>query len=234
MQAECPPVPPVRVAEARAWAQRRRGEVSFAVRSADGRLVGWRMRRTVPTASVLKPMLLAAYLDRARARPLRHAERGTLAAMIRRSDNAAAGRVLAAVGTAGLRRVAHRVGMRHFRPVVPVWGMSRTDAADQTRLFLHLERFVAPRHRAFAMTLLRTVVPSQRWGIGRLRLPGWRVYFKGGWGSGTGRVDHQVALLRGCGGERLSVAVMSEFEGTHAYGKRTLEGVFRLLLRGFA
>ena len=231
--AECPPVPAVRVAEARAWAERRHGQVSFAVRSADGRLVGWRVRRTVPTASVLKPMLLAAYLDRARSRALTRAERGTLAAMIRRSDNAAAGRVLAVVGPAGLRRVAHRAGMRHFRPVVPVWGMSRTDAADQTRFFLGLERFLAPRHRAWGMSLLRTIVPSQRWGIGRLRLPAWRVYFKGGWGSGTGRVDHQVALLRGCGGERLSVAVMSEFDGTHAYGKRTLQGVFRRLLRGF-
>ena len=36
---------------------------------------------------------------------------------------------------------------------------------------------------------------SQRWGIGQASLPGWRVYFKGGWGSGTGAVDHQVALL---------------------------------------
>jgi hypothetical protein len=229
--AECPASPPaVHIVDARRWAEGRRGAVSFAVRYADGRLVGYRVRRTVPTASVLKPMLLAAYLDRARGRALHAGERATLAAMIRRSDNAAASRVLGVVGTAGLRRVAHRVGMRHFKPVVPVWGMSRTDAADQTRFFLHLERFLPARHRAFAMTLLRKIVPSQRWGIGRLRLPGWRVYFKGGWGSGTGRVDHQVALLRGCDGARLSVAVMTEFDGTHAYGKRTLEGVFRRLL----
>ena len=232
LAADCAPPPAVHVREARQWAQGRRGGISFAVRFADGRLVGYRVRRTFPTASVLKPMLLAAYLDRARGRGLSNAERATLSAMIRRSDNAAASRVLRVVGVAGLRRVAHRVGMRHFEPVVPAWGKSRTDAADQTRFFLHLERFLAPRHRAFAMTLLRTIVPSQRWGIGRLRLPGWRVYFKGGWSSGTGRVDHQVALLRGCGGERISVAVMTEFDGTHAYGKRTLEGVFRRLLRG--
>ena len=25
--------------------------------------------------------------------------------------------------------------------------------------------------------------------------PGWHLYFKGGWGSGTGWVDHQTALL---------------------------------------
>ena len=74
-------------------------------------------------------------------------------------------------------------------------------------------------------------MPSQRWGIGRLELPDWRVYFKGGWGSGTGAVDHQVALLRR-GDERIAVAVLTADNGTHAAGKATLEGVFRRLLRG--
>ena len=76
-------------------------------------------------------------------------------------------------------------------------------------------------------------MPSQRWGIGRLKLPGWRVYFKGGWGSGSGAVDHQVALLTH-GDTRLSVAVLTAANGSHATGKATLEGVFRRLLRGVA
>jgi hypothetical protein len=75
------------------------------------------------------------------------------------------------------------------------------------------------------------VVPGQRWGIGRLRVRGWRVHFKGGWGSGTGAVDHQVALLTR-GDERLAVAVLTQANGSHAAGKQTLEGVFRRLLRG--
>jgi Beta-lactamase enzyme family len=220
------------VPAARAWAAGRRGTVSFAVRTPGG-LQGRLTRRTVPAASVLKAMLLVAYLDRpsVRGRALTRADRRLLEPMVRRSDNVTATRVRDVVGAAGLRRVARRTGMRHFR-VHPIWGMSRTDAADQTRLFLRLERHVPARHRATALRLLRTIVPSQRWGIGRLRLPGWRLYFKGGWGSGTGRVDHQVALLRGCGDARLAVAVMTTAQGSHAYGKRTLEGVFRRLLRG--
>jgi hypothetical protein len=51
---------------------------------------------------------------------------------------------------------------------------------------LHIDSFVAPRHRAYAMDLLHTIAPAQRWGIARVRPPGWRLYFKGGWGSGTG------------------------------------------------
>jgi Beta-lactamase enzyme family len=219
------------VEDARRWAATRRGTVSFAVRTPSGRLRGRHTRRTVPAASVLKAMLLVAYLDRARSRPLNGRDLALLDPMVRRSDNVTATRVRDIVGAAGLYRVARRAGMRHFR-VHPVWGLSRTDAADQTRFFLRLERHVAARHRATALRLLRTIVRSQRWGIGRLRLGAWRLYFKGGWGSGTGRVDHQVVLLRGCGADRVAVAVMTTAQGSHAYGKRTLEGVFRRLLRG--
>ena len=62
-------------------------------------------------------------------------------------------------------------------------------------------------------------------------LPGWTEYFKGGWGSGTGRVDNQVALLVK-GEERVSVAVLTVADGSHAAGKATLRGVFGRLLRG--
>ncbi len=84
--------------------------------------------------------------------------------------------------------------------------------------------------RDCGLRLLRTIVTSQRWGIGRLKLPGWRVYFRGGWGSGSGAVDHQVALLVK-GDVRLSVAVLTAANGSHAAGKATLEGVFRRLLK---
>jgi hypothetical protein len=57
------------------------------------------------------------------------------------------------------------------------------------------------------------------------------MYFKGGWGSGTGLIDSQAALLsRGC--SRFSVTVMTMHDPSHDYGKRTLAGVFSRLLRG--
>ena len=39
------------------------------------------------------------------------------------------------------------------------------------------------------------------------------MYFKGGWGSGTGAVDHQVALLER-GEERIAVAVFTASNGS--------------------
>jgi hypothetical protein len=81
------------------------------------------------------------------------------------------------------------------------------------------------------MRLLRTIVPSQRWGMGAVIPDGWRLHFKGGWGSGTGAVDHQVGLLRR-GEHRVAIAVMTVNNPSHAYGKATLRGVSRRLLRG--
>jgi hypothetical protein len=220
------------VGAASAYATARAGAVSFSVRT-EHRAWGRDARRAVPSASVLKAMLLVAYLRQAgvRDRALAASDRALLGPMIRRSDNVTATSVRNMVGDAGLLRVARRAGMRRFRPASPVWGHSSIDAADQSRYLLHIDRIVPKRHRAYALRLLGSIVPSQRWGIARVRPAGWALYFKGGWGSGSGAVDHQVALLRR-GGRRLSVAIMTTSSPDHEYGKRTLEGVARRLLRG--
>jgi beta-lactamase class A len=214
------------------YASQRHGTVAFAVRTRR-RSWGWHARRTLPSASVLKAMLLVAYLDErsVRRRRLRDSERALLGPMIRRSSNSAAGAVLARVGAQRLRALARRAGMRRFTPVLQPWGLSRIDAEDQARYFLDIDRLLPPRHRAYAMGLLAHVTPSQRWGVGEVRPRGWRLYFKGGWGSGTGFVDHQVALLVR-GRQRVSLAILTYLDGSHAYGKETLRGVAKRLLRG--
>jgi hypothetical protein len=222
------------VASAVRWASQRRGVISFAVRTPYGHW-GWHPRRTFPSASVLKPMLMASYLHKrsVRHRALRRSERRLLSPMIRRSDNAAASEIFRRVGKGGLRALARRAHMHRFTPASPTWGDSRIDAADQARFFLSIDRLLPRRHRAYGMRLLARIVPRQRWGIARVRPRGWKLYFKGGWGSGTGRVDHQVALLTR-GERRVSVAILTYADGTHAYGKHTLRGVARRLLRGLS
>jgi hypothetical protein len=111
--------------------------------------------------------------------------------------------------------------------------MSRVDAADQARFFLRIDQLVAPRHRAYAMGLLNTITPVQRWGIARVKPSGWRLYFKGGWGSGTGWVDHQTALLTR-GDERVAVSILTFEDGSHAYGEQTLQGIAARLLAGLS
>src|SRR3954453_15817607 len=195
---------------ARAYARTRPGTVAFAVRT-ESRLWGSHVDQRFRSASVLKAMLLVAYLRHARDRPLRASERALLTPMIRRSDNFAATAIRNRIGDAALVRLARATGMTRFRPGGAIWGDSQITARDQTRFFLRIDACVPRRHRAYGLRLLRTGVPSQRWGVGRApRLPavpsqprglgrvtpaGWTLYFKGGWGFGTGRVDHQVALL---------------------------------------
>jgi len=220
------------VAAATAYAKARAGLISFHVRTERGRW-SYDADRAVPSASVVKAMLLAAYLNEpgVRDRPLSRADRRLLGRMIIQSSNRAATRVRDLVGNDALTRVAARAGMTSFA-VHAIWGLSRITARDQTRLWLHFERSVPARHRTTAMRLLASIVERQRWGIARVALPpGWTLYFKGGWGSGRGLVDHQVALLRR-GEERVAIAILTDSSPSHRYGKRTLRGLAERLLAG--
>ncbi len=219
---------------ANAYADGRPGTVAFAVRT-DKHVWGRDLDRPVQSASVVKALLLVAYLQQpdVRSRDLRGDERQILAPMIRWSNNHDASAVVTKLGAAKINRVAHKAGMPRFELDTVIWGRSLITAREQTRFFLHIDALVPPHHRAYAMELLRTVVHTQRWGIGEVIPRGWTAYFKGGWGSGKGLVDHQVALLTR-GHQRVSVAVLTTTNGGHRAGKATLRGVFRRLLRGLA
>ncbi|MGI8428364.1 MAG: serine hydrolase [Solirubrobacteraceae bacterium] len=214
-----------------AYSDKRRGDIAFAVRT-DRRFYGFRPDHVEWSASVVKAMLMVAYLDQRSVarRALNGYDRSLLAPMITVSDNTAATEVRGIVGNGALQALAGRVGMTHFGTAA-IWGETQITARDQTRFFLHIGRYVAARHRAYAMHLLASIVPSERWGVGQVAPQGWRLYFKGGWGYSTGLLDHQVALLvRGCA--RVSIAVLTMYDGSHQYGKDTLRGIFARLLRG--
>jgi hypothetical protein len=220
------------MAEAIAYARSRTGDIAFAVRTSDGRFYGYRPTHDEWSASVVKAMLMVAYLDEPwiRGRALTAHDKSLLGPMITESDNDDAQIVFDTVGQGALRVIAGRVGMRHFA-TSPIWGETEITAGDQTRFFLHIDSYIVPRHRAYAMSLLAGIVPSERWGIGEVAPKGWKLYFKGGWGYGTGLLDHQVALLvRGCA--RVSIAVLTMYDGSHPYGKQTLKGIFERLLEG--
>lgn len=212
------------------YVERRAGIESFVLMDDRGILRSYRGRMVVPSASMLKAMLLVAYLNRAsvRDRALADWERSMLRPMIRWSDNATATRVLGIVGSSALYRMANRAKFVHFRLRSP-WGLTEITARDFARFFYRIDRRVPTRHRRFALRLLNTIVPSQRWGIAPERPPGWRIYFKGGWGSGTGWVAHQAALLRN-GRKRISLAVFTRYNPGHGHGTGTIRGVARRFL----
>jgi hypothetical protein len=211
---------------ARAYALSRAGDVAFSVR-ADHRTAGLHRDTAFPSASVVKAMLLVAYLRHARDRALTPDDRNLLTPMIRWSSNKDATRVFERLGPAALPALARRAHMRRFAGGT-YWSASRITSADQTRFFLHIDRLVPRRHRAYAMGLLRRIVPRQRWGVATVAPAGWALYFKSGW---TAQVEHQVALLQR-GRRRIAIAVLTRGSPTPAYGRETETGVFRRLLRG--
>ena len=224
------------MAAARAYARRRGGIVSFAVRR--GRR-SWSFRGRTParSASTVKVMLLAAFLRGrdVRGRALGAGEASTLSAMITRSDNDAATSIYYLVGAEGLAAVARRAGMRDFA-AAPAWGASRLTAADGARLMLRLERLLPRRHRSRALSLLARIVPWQRWGIADAVPRGWHLRFKGGWAPPSGSapaVNHQLALLRR-GRRRVALAILTSGGSSQAYTSETQRGVAARLLRGLA
>lgn len=214
------------------YARRRSGEISFAVKSPDGRLHGYRGHRVVPAASVLKAMFMTAYLRHpsVRDRGLDDDDRSLLAPMIKRSDNDSATRIADRLGPRPMYRLARNAGMKHFRYTRP-WGQSSIDASEQARFFFHLERYIPKRHEDYARYLLSHIVRSQRWGVADVRRPDWDLYFKSGWGSGTGAVSHQVAFLEKGDGRRIALSITIENSPSHEYSTETLRGIAARLLR---
>ena len=220
------------IAAARDYVDTRAGHVGFAVFDLVGRLHHSGGGGRAAMASTFKVMLMVAYLRQqsVRDRELNAHDKSLIKPMIRRSDNEAATRIRDMLGQGPIEALADRAQMKHFR-WHHIWGYCRTSARDQAFFMRTLRRYVPNRHWSFAKNQLAKIVPSQRWGVGKVEPDGWKLHFKGGWGSGSGLVDHQVALLRR-DGWRLGVGVLTEDNPSHKYGKETLEGVYRRLLRG--
>jgi hypothetical protein len=219
-------------ASAERYARSREGRVSVALIDDTGILRRHRSARTYPSASVVKAMLLVAYLKHRRGRALTSGDRALVGPMITRSDNGAASSVLGIVGYEGLNTVARRAGMKRFE-TQPGWSDTQITAADQARLFVRIDELVPWRHRRYARYLLSHVIERQRWGIPHGAPDLARLFFKGGWRPGpTGWLVHQVALVE-AGGRRASLAVLTDHDRDRAYGAATIRGVAERALRPF-
>jgi hypothetical protein len=222
------------VARARRYLAGRSGVTSFAVVTSEGRLYGAHVNERFVTASVVKAMLLVAYLRKLdhEGRGLDSHDRSILEPMIHLSDNGAATRAYDVVGDAGLYRLARRAGMRNFS-VSGYWANAMLTAADQARYFFGIRRLIPDQFRHYATRLLSHIVAYESWGIPAVARPrGWKVYFKGGWRStDRGQLVHQIALLKR-GHERIAIAVMTDGDPSMGYGIDTIAGVTRRLTKG--
>jgi hypothetical protein len=220
-----------RVLAAARYLARRAGTKAFAVINSHGRLAGLNMHRRFHSASVVKSMLLVAYLQMLaeQHRALDGASEALLYPMIHSSDNEAASAVLAIVGEAALDRVAREAHMADYEPGGAFWGFTEISAADLARFFLHQEALIPRRFEGYARWLLSTIEPSESWGIPAVARPKFQVFFKGGWLPESEGLVNQVARLERWG-TVFALAVLTIHDPSMIYGEQTIEGVTARLL----
>jgi len=220
------------ISSAAGFLQGRAGRTSFAVVDSAGRLSGSNMYSRFETASVVKVMMLVAYLQMlgARHRPVDAADSALLYPMIHISDNEAASAVLSIVGEGALERVARESGMRDYSPGVGWWAYTHTSAADQALFFSELPRLIPSPYYGYARWLLSGIEPSQSWGVPPAARPQWQVFFKTGALPEEGIFNEVARLERP--GVMFTIAVFTEGEPSEAYGGQSIEGVALRLLGG--
>lgn len=211
----------------------RAGVNAFAVYDNWHNLSGTNVHMRFHSASVVKSMLLVAYLqDLAfQRRGLDAPSRGLLYPMIHSSENAAASAVFATVGDGGLKRVARQAGMTDFEPPQGWWAFTEISAADMARFFYVQDRLIPAQFDGYARWLLSTIEPSQSWGIPAAARPGFGVFFKGGWlPVSEGLVNQAARLERGT--ETFAMAVLTRDDPSMGYGEETLAAVTARLIGG--
>jgi hypothetical protein len=223
---------PAAIAAAGRFLDSRAGRTSFAVVDNQGRLSGVRVHEHFQSASVIKVMMLVAYLQMLNAhhRGLNSADNALLYPMIHISDNEAASAVLGIVGAGALRRVAREAGMSDYALGVGWWAFSQTSAADQASFFFALERLIPEQFYGYARGLLSGIEPSQSWGFPSVARPRWQVFFKTGALPSEGLFNEVGRLERP--GVTFTIAVFTTGDPSMDYGEETIQGVASALLSG--
>ena len=183
---------------------------------------------TFITGSVVKAMLLVAYLRRLHAVGQHRVDsysNSFLYPMINVSDNSAATQCWSIVGDGGLYSVAAAAHMTDFS-ISGIWANAQLSAADQARFFFEMDSLIPKEFVGYARFLLSTIAGYESWGIPAVARPlGYQVFFKGGWRPTVlGQLVHQIARLEGHG-RTFSIAVMTDGDPDMNYGIDTIQGV---------
>ena len=225
---------PASIARAERYLNSRGGHTALAIVDSEDRLSGIRDHDPFITGSVVKAMLLVAYLRRLDAQGKHRVDsysNSFLYPLIHVSDNHAATRCWSIVGNGALYALAHAAGMTEFS-VTSDWGSAMLSAADQAKFFFNMDMLIPREFVGYARFLLSTIADYESWGIPAIARPrGYAVFFKGGWRpSPDTYLVHQIARVEGHH-RTFSLAVMTDGDPDMGYGIDTIEGVTAALLR---
>jgi hypothetical protein len=230
---------PAAIARAEQYLNSRGGHTAIAVVDTEGRMSGERIDEQFITGSVVKAMLLVAYLRMLDARGQHYVDSNSnniLYPMIHVSDNNAATQCWDIVGNSGLYAVAQAAGMTHFSVDTSAswgseWGAALLTAHDQAKYFFEMDSLIPKEFVAYARNLLSHIAGYESWGIPAIARPlGYDVFFKAGWRPSPDTfLVHQIARLEK-DGHRFSVAIMTDGDPDMQYGIDTIQGTTQALL----
>jgi len=211
--------------------------VALQVDDPDKRLGCWlNISQQFDAASVVKVTILGALLRKAldQFRYLTDTEAAEARAMITRSDNGAASALWAKLGPSYLQHFLNLAGMRQtLLGPGGYWGLTRITAHDEVlllRLLLYSNSVLDTPSRAYALSLMAQVIPSQRWGVPAGAPTSLTVHVKNGWlpRATHGWRIHSIGCFTGPRGG-YSIVVLTQDNPTMAYGIRTIEAIARVI-----
>ncbi len=227
------------IARAESYLASRGGHTAIAVVDTEGRIHGAHIDDQFITGSVVKAMLLVAYLRRLDAMGQHYVDSSSnniLYPMIHVSDNNAATQCWDIVGNTGLYEVAQAAGMTHFSVDTSAswgseWGAALLTAHDQAEFFFEMDSLIPKEFVGYARNLLSNIASYESWGIPAIARPlGYDVFFKAGWRPSPDTfLVHQIARLEK-DGHRFSLAIMTDGDPDMGYGIDTIQGTTQALL----
>jgi beta-lactamase class A len=212
----------------------RRGRAAIMVADVrTGATFGFQSDRGFVVASVAKVNILIARLMTQQR--LTSRERRLTRRMIRLSDNQAATALYKIIGNGtGMALANTRLGLNCTFPYPEAWGATRTCPADQIKLLTTLIKAKSPvpeLSRSYALQLMGSVTPSQRWGISAAARQGERVSLKNGWTplrfQGSGWAINSIGRIQ-CSEHDFLIAVFSSEQPSMAEGIATVEHLARM------
>jgi len=197
--------------------------------------------------NILEALLAERHDDRT---GLSKGDRSLARQMIEDSDNAAATSLWTDVGGAdGIRSFNTAAGLADTSPSPcldcpgfpwPGWGLTTTTATDQIALLRALVEPGAPltsADRSYALRLMESVTPAQRWGVSGGVPPQVTVALKTGWlpldSSGRDWQVNSVGWVSGRGRDYL-MAVLITGNPTEQYGVDTISRLAALVWKNMS
>jgi Beta-lactamase enzyme family len=191
------------------------------------------------TASTLKVDILATLLTQAQAagRSLTAEEQSLAVPMIEESLDSAADTLWGRLGPGAVGGFEQAIGMTSTAPATNgIWGETTTTALDRlamVRALVQPNSVLTDASRAYVLSLMENITPSQDWGATGGVPPGVTVALKNGFAVINGWQINTEGWVSGAGRNYL-IAVLTNGNVSEQYGIDTVDGVSALVWNALA